>query len=342
MGDGEMYGPKNAGNIRDVARKTGLSTATISRVMNGATNVSTATRERVLAACKELAYVPNPAARTLTTKKSKTIAAIIPTIENTVFAKFISTIEQALSERGYSLVIAISNASVEQELAAVDKLLGMGAEAFILTGATHSEELYDRFERRNVPFILMSIWYKDFIKPLVGYDNFALAKRGVEYLVAHGHRNIAALHSSVDINDRMHERKNGAQAAGANLIFFETELSVAGGKQATRSILKAINGSIKSTRPTAIFCFSDVIALGVYFGLMEAKINIPSDISVVGFDNLELSEYMTPALTTINLPARKMGRNVATQLMDMLDHKTPIQPKLLEGYVVERQSVQKL
>jgi len=188
---------KKVGRIRDVAKETGLSIATISRVMNGATNVKPDTRDKVLAACEKLDYVPNPAARSLSTRRSKTIAVIIPTIEHSVFDKYIAGIEQTMSERGYSLVLAISNADSEDELAAARKLLGMGAEAFIITGREHSQELIDMFRRRNVPYAFTSVWDKHRELPTIGYDNYSLAKQAVEFLHAHGHCNIAIVHGSL-------------------------------------------------------------------------------------------------------------------------------------------------
>jgi len=327
---------RKVGKIRDVARETGLSIATISRVMNGAQNVSPKTRERVLLASKQLDYLPNPAARTLSTNKSKTIAAVIPTIENSVYAKYIAAIEQTLAERGYSLVMAISNADPDQEFAAAGKLLGMGAEAFILSGAAHSKDLIDLFERREVPFVFTSVWDPDSLRPNIGYDNFALAREAVEFLAAKGHRDIAVIHGPLCESDRTRARREGALAGGGSgtrLEFLETELSVAGGKQAARKVLGAQKGC------SALLCFSDVQALGAYFAFSEANVRIPDDISVMGFDNLDWSEHVSPALTTINLPARKMGRAVANQLMDHLDDGTPIRPLQLEGAIIERGSV---
>lgn len=331
---------KKVGSIRDVARETGLSTATISRVMNGAKNVSPDTRAKVLLASKKLDYLPNPAARTLTTKKSKTIAAIIPTIEHSVFAKYIAAIEQELSERGYSLVLAISNSDADQELEAAEKLLGMGAEAFILSGANHSIDLINLFDRRNVPCVFTSIWDPENIKPTIGYDNFLLAKNAINFLHEKGHEHIAILHGPADLSDRTRERRNGAKAAileKGSLTFFETELSVAGGKDA---IFSALNGDRSAF--SAVLCFSDVLALGVYAGLSERGLSVPDDISIMGFDNLDWSAHITPSLTTINLPARKMGQTVAASLMDHLDSNEPLRAHFLEGQIIERQSVKNI
>ena len=330
---------KKVGRIRDVAKETGLSIATISRVMNGAKNVTPETRKRVLEASRKLDYLPNPAARALSTNKSRTIAAIIPTIEHSVFAKFISAIEQALAEKGYSLVLAISNSDPDTELAAAIKLLGMGAEAFILSGAQHSADLSDLLDRRELPYVFTSIWDAESDTPTIGYDNRFLAREAVRYLMGMGHSKIAVLHGPVRTNDRTLARVDGARDAAtgeAKIDFYETQLDVAGGKDAIARVLAS------SRAYTATLCFSDVLALGAYFGLEAAGKNVPRDMSVMGFDNLDWSSQIVPELTTINLPAGKMGTEVAEQLMAYLDAKSPLQPSELKGYIVERQSVARL
>jgi len=293
----------------------------------------------VLEACEKLDYIPNPAARTLSTSKSKTVAAIIPTIEHSVFAKFVAGIEFALGTRGYSLVLAISNGDQDEELSAARKLLGMGAEAFVLSGAEHSEQLLDLFARRQVPFAFTSIWDENLEHPQIGYDNENLAAEAVEYLASLGHQRIAVVHGPLANNDRAFARRKGAESvvsASVTLDFHEVELSVGGGRKATQRVLQ------KTPRPTAIFCFSDVLALGVYFGLSEAGLRIPRDISVMGFDNLDWSKDTHPPLTTINLPAADMGKAVALQIMDHLETGEPLKSQHQPAAIIERASVKKL
>ena len=157
---------RKVGRIRDVARETGLSVATVSRVMNGAKNVRDETRARVMEASEKLDYLPNPAARALSTKRSKTIAAIIPNINHSVFSRYIDALEQVLSDRGYSLVLAISDGDAEEELKAARKLLSMGADAFILTGLAHHAELFNLLDRRGLPHAFTSVWQPEFGKPM--------------------------------------------------------------------------------------------------------------------------------------------------------------------------------
>lgn len=304
--------------------------------MNGSKNVSPATRDRVLEACRKLDYVPNPAARALTTRSSRTIAAIIPTIEHSVFAKFIAAIEETLSEAGYSLVMAISNADEDEEMRCLQKLLGMGAEAFILSGASHSPDLLELLERRKVPHVYTSIWDPTAISPTIGYDNFALAEQAVRYLAGKGHQRIAVAHGPLDTSDRTRARRAGAESAQADverLEFFETPLGVAGGKTIFRQLCA------RERDFSAILCFSDVLALGCLFGAQEAGVRIPEDISLMGFDNLDWSTETTPSLTTINLPARRMGRVAATALVSHLETQDDIRPHLLDGRIIERDSV---
>lgn len=336
---GVQYVKRSVGSIRDVARETGLSIATVSRVMNSAENVSAKTRAIVLEACDRLDYLPNPAARALSTSKSKTVAAIIPTIEHSVFAKFIAAIERALGQRGYSLVLAVSNGDADEELQAARKLLGMGAQAFILSGALHRPGLLEMFERRQVPFVFTSVWDAAGDQPTIGYDNAGLAKSAVDYLAAQGHRDIGVIHGPLAENDRTLARRQGAenaQSARLGMHFFETPLSVHGGKLALRRALET------PAPITALLCFSDVLALGVYFGLAEAGKEVPGDMSVMGFDNLDWARAAAPPLTTIDLPAADMGAAVAGQIMQCLETSAPLGSHLLGGTIIERASVRRI
>lgn len=330
---------KSVTSIRDVAKETGLSTATVSRVINNSANVSAETRAQVLDACDRLSYLPNSAARALSTSRSKTIAAIIPTIEHSVFAKFISGIEQTLDEQGYSLVMAISNADEESELKAARKLLGMGAEAFILTGSNHSAVLTQTFARHEVPYVFTSVWEPTGSAATIGYDNAKLAGEAVEYLVANGHRHISVVHGPLFESDRTVARKKGAETAGkgkARLQFYETELSVAGGKAAVHTLLSP------GFACTAVLCFSDVLAMGVSFGLAENGKTVPDDFSVMGFDNLDWASQTVPALTTIDLPASGMGRSAAEALVSNLETGSPVHNQHLSAEIVERASVRRI
>ncbi len=329
---------KAGGSIRDVAQATGFSIATVSRVMNGNVHVTEATRKRVLEACEALDYVPNPAARALTTTRSKTVAAIIPTIEHSVFAKFISAIEGTLGAHGYALVLAVAGSGEEEELAAAKKLLGLGAEAFILSGMAHSAPLLEMLNRRRVPHVFTSVWNAESEVPTIGYDNAGLSTSAVRYLYQMGHHDIAVIHGQLADNDRTRMRKQGIVAdppAEMAFRFFETEISVAGGKRAMNEVI------VHYPACTAVLCFSDVLAMGTYFSIAEAGLSVPKDYSVMGFDNIDWASETVPALTTIDLPAAQMGQATAAEIMNALETGEPCQRHLIAADIVERASVRR-
>lgn len=324
------------GNIRDVARESGLSTATVSRVMNGNPKVNPELRAQVLKAAERLNYVPNPAARALSTAKSKTVAAIIPTIEHSVYAKYITSVEQTLGQLGYTFVLAISNADQNQELAAAEKLIAMGAEAFILTGAEHSPDLIELLKRRVKPVVFTSVFDVSSEIPTIGYDNENLGLQAFDYLKRCGHREIAIVHGPQDKNDRTVARRKGVvDAIGPSdtVGFIEVELSVGGGREAAQRALAS------EVRPTAVLCFSDVLAQGVMFHLQSVGLKIPDDISIMGFDNLDWSTASHPSLTTIDLPATKMGVEAAQSVILKLEENKSIESVQLTAEIVVRDSV---
>lgn len=329
----------NVGKIRDVARATGLSTATVSRVMNGNPKVDPQMRARVLEAAKQLNYVPNPAARALSTRKTRTVAAIIPTIEHSVYAKYITSVEQALGRLGYTLVLAISNADLRQELAAAEQLVAMGAEAIILTGANHNPDLINLLERRAMPVVFTSIYDPASAVPTIGYDNTALAGAAIAYLQSYGHNMIAVAHGPLHDSDRTAARCEGVKLAISRqglAPFVGVELSVEGGRRAAASILEM------APRPTAILCLSDVLALGVMFQLQSVGLSVPEDISIMGFDNLDWSKDCNPSLTTIDLPATKMGEVAVQLVVDQLENGTPMKSFPLSASIVTRNSVKRI
>ena len=212
----------------------------------------------------------------------------------------------------------------------------MGAEAFILSGAAHSQVLLDMFQRRQVPIVFTSIWNPDLAFPTIGYDNSKLAANAIRYLAMLVHRRISVLHGPLANSDRILARRQGAETQGSPLVkldFHETELSVAGGRKAVSKVLQG------KFAPTAILCLSDVLALGVYFGLSEGGLVVPDDMSVMGFDNLDWAKETHPPLTTINLPAAEMGRAVAKQIMNHLETGAPNHQKHLDAEIVSRSSV---
>ena len=174
--------------VRDIARITGFSVATVSRVLNNSSLVSPATRQAVLQAAETLNYRPNAAAKALSTRRTHIIGAVIPGIENSIFARFIKTLETQLALSGYALVLALTANNIEQENARARDLLNMGAEGLVLSGLEHDQDLIAFINTRKIPLICTSIFDAKATIPTIGYDNRALAYEAAQYLRQLGHQ----------------------------------------------------------------------------------------------------------------------------------------------------------
>lgn len=282
--------------------------------------------------------MPNAAAKALSTAKSKTIAAIIPSIEHSVYAKYITAVEQTLGHLGYTLVLAISNADLEQEFTAAEQLIAMGAEAFILTGADHNTELISLLDRRATPVVFTSVFNEASDVPTIGYDNRQIGSDAANFLQEQGHESIAVVHGPRDESDRTVARCEGIVDACLGKTqprFVEVALSVEGGRNAARDILAWLR------RPTAMLCLSDVLALGAMFHLQSVGMSVPDDMSIMGFDNLDWAKDSHPSLTTIDLPATTMGEVAAKSVVDRLENGSAMKCVGLPAQIISRKSVKK-
>ncbi|WP_420347835.1 LacI family DNA-binding transcriptional regulator [Pelagibius sp.] len=318
-----------------MAKAAGLSVATVSRVLNGSASVRAETRDQVIATMRALGYAPNPAARALATQRTRTIAAVIPTLSHSIFARFLNAVETALADCGYALVIATTNDDPDQELRRVEEVLDMGAEGLILSGATHVPELLDLLDHRQIPTVCTSIFEPRYQLATIGYDNAALGRLALRYLADLGHRRIAVIHGPLENNDRTVRRVKGVKRAARKdltLTFKETGLDTEGGAAAARAVLA------ERIRPTAFLCLSDVLALGTLFETQRHGLSVPGDLSVMGFDDLDWAAVCQPPLTTLRLPTARMGWRTAEALVTHLDKGAALPDVRLEATIVERAS----
>jgi LacI family transcriptional regulator len=306
----------------------------VSRVINGGAEVAPQTRQRVVDAINSLGYLPNPAARALSTRRSRTIGAIIPTLAHSIFATFLDAIERELAGHGYGLVIATTGGDVAREAERARDLLDLGAEGLIVSGLAR-DAAFERFVvERGLPVVATSVFDAKNSVPTIGYDNVALGGMALEHLKRLGHRRVAVLHGSTLRNDRTVMRLRGVRRVAKNLQLqtFETSLDAVGGAAAARAALA------HSPRPTALLCLSDVLALGALFEARRAGLDVPAQLSVMGFDDLDWASICEPPLTTLHLPTEAMGRHAAQALVQRLDQGTQVQGLCLEAELVLRQS----
>ena len=323
--------------IRALAQATGLSTATISRVLNNSDLVSPKTRERVRKAIEETGYRPNAQARALSTKRTRTVAAVIPTIEHSIFARFLTTLEATLAEQNYGLIIATAGEDPELEEKRARELIDLGAEAVVVSGAVHNDRLVRFLASAGIPIVCASVSAAGAL-PAIGYDNAALAAQAVRYLARQGHDRVGIAHGPPENNDRTRLRLDGAMGEAEKLgLAIDTTcvpLSVEGGSLAAGHLLTPENTPI-----SAALCLSDVLALGFMFEAERRRVTIPDDVSLMGFDDLDWAAVSSPPLTTIHLPTEDMGRQAATAIIDRLDKGIKIENLRIDADIIERGSV---
>jgi LacI family transcriptional regulator len=305
--------------IRDIAKKAQVSVATVSRVLNRSAVVKDGTRQRVLKSIEECGYTYNAIARSLSTKKSVTIGVIVPAITNPVFAQSTRGIQDFANSCGYSMILANSDYSSVLEDRLVEVFKEKRVEGIILTCSDIRHEYIQRLKHSKLPFVLL--YNTPFDKELnfVTIDNYKAAYEIVEHLVQLGHRRLGMIAGSFDMSDRSLVRSQAFKAClKENGISFqqqyliETDLTFEGGRSAMQTLLEI-------TPPlTGIFCSNDFIGMGAIKTIRGKGFRIPEDISIVGFDDIEMASYFYPELTTIHQPAYQMGVKGAELLFKIL------------------------
>lgn len=327
---------KKRPNLRDVSRAADVSVATVSRVLNTPQVVNKDTRARVEAVIEELGFVRSAAAFAINSGRTRLLGALIPTLESDIFSLTISSIEQTLVDHGFSLIVATTDDDPEKEARKAKELVDVGVEGFIVTGLEHSDALHDLLRRTQVPTVAISYFDETYHLPTVGYDNRMAARTACQHLKDLGHKRIAVIHGALTGNDRNVARVEATRAAlsAEQCWFFEGAISVAGGVDALRRAV-ADHGPFD-----AIFCMSDVMAFGVLHELHRMGLSVPGDVSVVSIHNLPASEFTYPPLTTVNLPARQMGRCAAECLARWVEDDIRPTPICLDTHLVVRSSTQ--
>lgn len=329
--------------LEDVASKTGVSTATISRVLNMPDKVAPKTRSKVEAAIEELGYTPNFGGRALASDKSNTVGAVIPTMYNAMYANGIQAFEETLTEAGVTLLIATSNFDVEQEERHIRSLVAHGADGLLLVGNERPTASTAFLEKRDIPFVTTWAISKETAQPFVGFDNYKASYDATCEVLGAGHRKIALLSGITHSNDRARDRHQGAVDAiqNANLGASITAIEEArylldDGKAAFNQIWSA------KEKPTVVICGNDVLAAGAMIAAREHGLSVPDDISFIGFDDIGVASAVSPALTTVHVPQIEMGKAAATMLLALISGLGEIKSIELDARLIQRGSLKYL
>lgn len=324
--------------IKDVAQAAGCSTATVSRALANPEKVTEATRARVAHAIAEVGYSPNVAARNLRRSESRTIVVLLPDIANPFFSEIIAGLEEVAHRAGYQVLLGDCEHDTGRARAYFDLLPTNQADGIILLTAEVPLALVrDRRAGNDFPLVMACEYFDDLPLPTVAIDNQLAAERAIEYLVSLGHERIATIagpmHNPI-CKDRITGYRAQMRRAGLGIRddwIVEGDFAFLSGYRQGRALLE--RPGVK--RPTAIFCHSDEMAIGLLKAARDLDIAVPEALSVVGFDNIGFSEYCEPELTTISQPRDEIGRSAMRLLLDLLGHKqVPMQQTLTTQLIV--------
>ncbi len=326
--------------LEDVARLAGVSTATVSRCLNTPNRVVERTRNRVMEVIHDIGYAPNFGARALAGKRTNTVGVVIPTMENAIFARGLQAFQEELGRHGFTLLVASSSYRPDLEEQQIRTLLARGADALMLIGFERDQSVYDLLRQRKIPFVVSWAHAPENPYPTAGFDNRQAMADLTRHVLSLGHRALAVIAAPQRENDRARERVAGVIEAcneagldAADIPVIEIPYSIENGRAAMTEL------SNRAPRPTAVLCGNDVLAVGALRAARDMGLRVPEDVSVTGFDDIELAEVVEPGLTTVHVPHGQMGTKAAQLIVSLLRGETPeLQPPLATR-IVHRQSL---
>lgn len=306
-------------SIRDVASHAGVSTATVARVLSGHTPVSDELAARVRASIAELRYVPNMVARSLSQGRTFLLGLLVSDIANPFSAQVARGLEDTAAQHGYHVLVGSSDFAPEREKQLLASFAARTVDAVALTAVSGATEAMRELLDTKIPLVFVDRQPGNGIKaPLIRTDNLSAAHDAVAYLIGLGHRDLAMISGPPTMptaSQRLQGFRTACQEAGLNLreeCVREGFLGTEGGYQATRELLAL------KPRPTALFSFNNMVAVGALRALREAGVSIPRDISLITFDDMDLFPFVDPPITAIAQPSYQIGAEAARALIGML------------------------
>ncbi len=325
-------------NLEEVAKKAGVSTATVSRVLNNLSVVKNSTRAKVLKAVAELNYYPNLHARTLAGGKSHTIGMIASNMENPFFFDVFKTLEAEARTHGYEVVVANTDYDPEQLVRGVRLMIGRRVAGLAVVVSEMDPGLIEELTATRIPCVFYDVGAARQNITNIRVDYRRGVEKVVEYLHDLGHTRLAFIghHSALgptSERERAFVETVSRYAPGVEWRTVADRDGLDGGRQAARNLLNS------GFRPTAIICVNDFTAVGVLRELREQGLRVPTDVSLTGFDNIKLSEYCDPPLTTVDIPRDQIGRLAFASLSpDKERMRAPGRELVIEPQMVLRDS----
>ena len=309
--------------ISDVARRAGVSTATVSRVISGATRVRPATREEVLAAVRELGYRPSGVARSLKLRATRTLGLVVTDIANPYFPKIVRAVEDAALERGHAVLLCDGADDSSREETYLDLLVERRVDGIVIASSGLEERYRAWLAERPVPVVLVNCPPRGAALPAILSDNRLGGRLAARHVLDLGHRRIGHVTApprNAAAGERLAGIRDALQAADddkTELMVVEGDGGVDGGEAATHDLLARMPGL------SAVLCYNDLTAIGAVRAIRSAGRRVPADVSVVGYDDIAIAAWVEPALTTVAQDTTAMGRWAVERLVERIAGRPP-------------------
>ena len=325
-------------SIKEIARLAQVSHSTVSRALRDSPLVNPRTADRIRRIAEEYGYCPSGPARSLVTRHTETIGVVVTSIADPFNADVVGGIEEAANEHGFSVFLANSNADPEREMQVVRSFQQRRVDGLIVpasrVGAMHVSTL----SRMRIPIVLLNNQHPSEFVHSVTIANPEASLEATRHLVALGHRRIAYLGDRFGYQSDTERYAGYRQALAEADVPFEPELVVHGNGKPEGAPPAIVQLLALAEPPTAVFCYNDMTALGAIHYLRSRGVRVPGDMSVVGFDDLFLAQYLDPPLTTMRQPMWRMGRTATEMLLDLLKGNMPVSNIRLPAELIVRRS----
>lgn len=327
----------NRVSIRDIAAAAGVSHSTVSRALHERGRMSAATRARILELAQAMGYTPDARARSLVSGQTFTIGVVVTTIADPFVAAVVSGIEHAAHEAGYSVFLSSSHADPEREIAVVETFQQRRVDAVIVTASRIGSLYAAKLEDFQVPIVLINNQQEGEYLHSVAVDDVMGARLAVQHLIDLGHRRIAYIGSEARPVSSRRRLAGFRQALEETGITVEPEGIITPPAAEDLVVGREAFTRLNPFSPTAIFAYNDMTAIGAMLAARELGIDIPGQFSLVGFDDIEATRFLSPSLTTVRQPREMMGQQALEMTLALLNEQS-VNDKLLPCELVVRAS----
>jgi len=325
-------------SIKDIAKEAGVSHSTVSRALANSPLVKEETKRHIRQIAERRGYSPHALARSLVTRRTQTVGIVVTTIADPFVSEIVRGIEETGQTRQYSIILCESNAEPERELAAVRALREKRVDGIVVTASRVGDLYMPRLEDFGVPIVLVNNQQTGKYVYSIGTDDQRGGEIATEHLLSLGHERIAYIASPNNVRSSQARMDGYARALGAHGIALDSSLIISGDGRPAAGMRAAAALVALARRPTALFCYNDMTAIGALRAIKDAGLRIPHDISVVGYDDIPIVEYLEPPLTTIVQRKYDMGCMAMEMLLNLLVGSQVVRDISIEPTLVVRGS----